>query len=62
MKSIANRVNFVLGNEIGASSLEYIVIISLVIGVCTALFFFTDDVALLMGKNVEKASYIGWEN
>lgn len=62
MQNIIYRMKYALGNETGASSLEYIVIISLVIVVCTALFFFSDDVAQFMGANVKKASHIGWEN
>ncbi len=62
MQNFKNRIKHTLQNEVGASSLEAIVIISLVIVISTALFFFSDDVMDFMGANVRKASHIGWDN
>ena len=62
MLSIGKRISFALHGENGASSLEYVVIISIVIVLCSVLAVFGDNIQSFMGNGVKHASHIGWRN
>lgn len=50
MKSLINRAKYVLQGEDGASNIEIIVWISVVLVIATALFLFRDSITAFLGK------------
>lgn len=50
MKNVLNRAKFVCGGEEGASNMEIIVWISVVLVIATALFLFKDEIVKFLGK------------
>lgn len=52
MKKLLNRVKHVLGNEEGASNIEIIVWISVVLTIATVLFLFRDSITTFITKAI----------
>lgn len=50
MKDLLNRAKYVLEGEDGASNVEIIVWISVVLVIATALFLFRDSISAFIGK------------
>ncbi|PLS19683.1 hypothetical protein CVD28_04525 [Bacillus sp. M6-12] len=51
MKNLMNRAKFVLKGEEGASNIEIIVWISVVLVIATALFAFRDSITKFLGSS-----------
>lgn len=51
MKNLMNRAKYVLEGEEGASNIEIIVWISVVLVIATALFAFRDSIKNFLGKS-----------
>lgn len=52
MKKFMNKVNRVLGNEDGASNIEIIVWISVVLVIATVLFMFRDSIIAFIQRAI----------
>lgn len=61
MKNLMNRAKHVLNGEDGASNIEIIVWISVVLVIATALFLFRDAISNFLGQSTGKVNKLELE-